>query len=144
MRLKQPIAIIGRGAIGRWVAERLDGPVTIIGRDDPVPEVVLEVEVAGHEALAAYGAATLARGIDLLVASVGALADPELAARLFAAAGTGRVILPAGALVGITEGELPLPDNRRSCSLTAMSLLRAIRLSISIESGPRIGVQEGV
>lgn len=99
--LKEPVAIIGRGAIGRWVAERLDGPVTILGRDDPLPEVTLVVEAAGHAALAAYGPEALARGIDLLVASVGALADPDLEHRLRAAAGPGRVILPAGALVGI-------------------------------------------
>ena len=101
--LEAPVAIIGRGAIGRWVADRLDGPVTIIGRDEPLPEVALVVEAAGHAALASYGPEAVARGQDLLIASVGALADPELEERLFAAAaaGAGRIILPAGALVGI-------------------------------------------
>lgn len=97
-----PVAIIGRGAIGRWIAARLEGPVVVVGRDDPLPDGVdLVVEAAGHEALSAYGPQALACGADLLVASIGALADPELEERLYAAAGPGRLILPAGALVGI-------------------------------------------
>lgn len=95
------VAIIGRGAIGRWIAARLEGVVTVVGRGDPLPEAALVVEAAGHAALATYGPEALARGADLLVASVGALADPALEERLLAAAGPGRLILPAGALVGI-------------------------------------------
>lgn len=96
------VAIIGRGAIARWVVARLEGPVVTVGRGDALPAgVSLVVEAAGHEALASHGPTALAAGADLLVASVGALADPELEARLTEAAGPGRLILPAGALVGI-------------------------------------------
>lgn len=100
------LAIIGRGAIGRWLADRCAGPVHVVGRDEPLPRVSLVVEAAGHSALAAYGEAALRQGSDLLVASTGALADPELHARLIDAAGPpgsgkGRMLLPAGALGGI-------------------------------------------
>jgi aspartate dehydrogenase len=60
-------------------------------------------EVAGQEALAAYGADILRRGIDLLVISIGALAEPKLLQALTSAAqrGGSRVLLPAGAIGGI-------------------------------------------
>lgn len=104
--LAEPLAIIGRGAIGRWLAERLSGPVRIVGRDEALPQVPLVVEAAGHGALAEHGVAALRQGSDLLVASIGALADPALHARLVEAAGApgsgrGRMLLPAGALAGI-------------------------------------------
>jgi aspartate dehydrogenase len=101
VRGSEGVAIIGRGAIGRWVAARLEGAVVLVGRGEALPAAALVVEAAGHEALAAYGVQALARGSDLLVASVGALADPALEEALLAAAGPGRLLLPAGALVGI-------------------------------------------
>jgi aspartate dehydrogenase len=60
-------------------------------------------EVAGQEAVAAYGADILRRGIDLLVISIGALAAPKLLQALKSAAqrGGSRVLLPAGAIGGI-------------------------------------------
>jgi len=60
----------------------------------------LVVECAGQEAVSAHGAACLAAGVDTIVASIGALADQSLHARLLdaAAAGGGRLILPAGAI----------------------------------------------
>jgi aspartate dehydrogenase len=60
-------------------------------------------EVAGQEAVAAYGADILRRGIDLLVISIGALAEPKLLQALKGAAqrGGSRVLLPAGAIGGI-------------------------------------------
>ena len=63
----------------------------------------LVAEVAGQSAVAEYGEAVLRRGIDLLIISVGALADPALLARLKAAAEAGgsRILLPAGAIGGI-------------------------------------------
>jgi aspartate dehydrogenase len=63
----------------------------------------LAVECAGQDALRAYGAAVLAAGIDLVPASVGALADDALHAALRAAAeGAGaRLQLPAGAVGGL-------------------------------------------
>jgi aspartate dehydrogenase len=64
------------------------------------PAVVLEC--AGHGGIAAHGAAVLGAGIDLVVCSVGALADPGLAAALRrAAAGRARILIPAGAIAGI-------------------------------------------
>ncbi len=59
-------------------------------------------ECAGHAALMRHGPAVLAAGIDLVVASVGALADPALEAALRAAAASGgRLIIPAGAVGGL-------------------------------------------
>jgi aspartate dehydrogenase len=65
------------------------------------PKVV--VECAGHAALRAHGPAVLAAGVDLLVASVGALADAAFEARLAASALDGRAVLriPPGALGGL-------------------------------------------
>src|SRR5580693_7483100 len=65
------------------------------------PEIV--AEVAGQQAVAEHGPEVLRRGFDLLVISVGALADAALLARLKAAAveGHSRLLLPAGAIGGI-------------------------------------------
>lgn len=65
------------------------------------PDIV--VECAGHEAVRQYAECVLNAGCALLVISSGALADAGLEARLRQAAsrhGT-RMIIPAGALVGI-------------------------------------------
>ncbi len=61
------------------------------------------VECAGHTALRAIGPACLAAGIDLIVASVGAMADraTEQALRDAAARGGGRLIIPSGAIAGL-------------------------------------------
>ena len=63
----------------------------------------LVVECAGHDALDAYGEATLRAGRDLVVVSVGALADPRRHDALLAAAReAGRqLIVPAGAIGGL-------------------------------------------
>jgi aspartate dehydrogenase len=60
-------------------------------------------EVAGQQAVAEHGEAVLRAGTDLLIISVGALAEPDLLARLKAAAraGKSRLLLPAGAIGGI-------------------------------------------
>jgi aspartate dehydrogenase len=65
------------------------------------PEVV--AEVAGQGAVAEYGPDILRRGVDLLVISIGALADPKILEPLKAAArgGGSRLLLPAGAIGGI-------------------------------------------
>ncbi len=76
----------------------------------------LVVEAAGHAAVELVGEAVLAAGIDLLISSVGALADDDLRTRLDAAArrGGGRLdhlpgavggldILAAARLCGLTE-----------------------------------------
>ena len=63
----------------------------------------LIVECAGHAAVRAYGVPSLAAGIPLLVASLGALADPALEAALSTAAETNgaRLIYPSGAIGGL-------------------------------------------
>ncbi|MEJ0067885.1 MAG: aspartate dehydrogenase [Pseudomonadota bacterium] len=63
----------------------------------------LAVECAGHGGVAEHGPALLRRGIDLVVSSVGALADPALheALRAAAAAGRAKLLLIAGAVGGI-------------------------------------------
>jgi aspartate dehydrogenase len=65
------------------------------------PRVV--AEVASQGAVAEHGETVLRAGFDLLVISVGALADAKLFARLKAAAleGGSRILLPAGAIGGV-------------------------------------------
>src|SRR5438132_14114895 len=95
------VGCIGLGAIGRGVIQLLkaDDDVELVGAivGDPRkrrgpeappicgtvedlferrPEVV--VEVAGHDALRCYGPPVLSAGIDLIVVSVGALANCDL------------------------------------------------------------------
>ncbi len=61
------------------------------------------VECAGHGAVDAHSVAVLEAGFDLLIVSIGALADRALRDKVFAAAerSKGRVLLPAGAVAGI-------------------------------------------
>jgi aspartate dehydrogenase len=63
----------------------------------------LVAEVAGQGAVVEHGEAVLRRGVDLLVISIGALADMSLLARLRSAAEdcNSRILLPAGAIGGI-------------------------------------------
>ena len=65
------------------------------------PDVV--VECAGHAAVRQFGATILESGRDLILASVGALADDQLRTSLehAAARGGARLILPAGAIGGV-------------------------------------------
>jgi aspartate dehydrogenase len=62
----------------------------------------LAAECAGHQAVAQHGAEVLRRGIDLVVISIGALADRALYAALGQAAidGRAKLVLPAGAVAG--------------------------------------------
>ncbi len=71
--------------------------------DDLTAEPSVIAECAGHEAVAQHGEAVLRRNIDLIVASVGALANRSLHDTLVQAAkdGGGRLIRPAGAVAGI-------------------------------------------
>jgi aspartate dehydrogenase len=65
------------------------------------PSVV--AEVAGQQAVAEHGPGVLRRGVDLMVISIGALADLALFDRLKTAArdGNSRILLPAGAIGGL-------------------------------------------
>lgn len=131
MESDQPItvALIGFGAIGSSIQDYLRDDNRIRIRQIVVPyahvtsvqaqvgesvEVVSEVqrlsslpdvalECAGHGALAGHVVALLAMGVDCIVASVGALADPALRAELRRAAerGSSRITLLHGAIGGI-------------------------------------------
>jgi aspartate dehydrogenase len=114
------VALLGAGAIGQAVIEHArETPeaVRVVGalcrRALPQgvaraatlaellawePQVV--VEAAGHAALRAHGPAVLAAGRELLIVSVGALAEPTLEAELRAAAlaGGGRLRIASGAI----------------------------------------------
>jgi aspartate dehydrogenase len=61
------------------------------------PDIV--VEAAGHEAVRAHGPTVLRYGVDLLCASIGALADPDVMAEVTAAsrAGQSKLMLVSGA-----------------------------------------------
>lgn len=62
----------------------------------------LVVECAAQRALRDFGASVLAAGIDLIAASVGALADDDVRSGLVkAAAGGAQIFVPSGALAGI-------------------------------------------
>jgi aspartate dehydrogenase len=118
------VALIGLGAIGKAVVERLPPGWVVSGvlvrsaaagapeLTAPVvttaeellatrPEVVLEC--ASQEALAAFGEAVLAAGVDLVAVSTGALGDDALRARLVGAAARGgsRLVVAAGAIGGL-------------------------------------------
>ena len=87
------------------VKERFDGRVPTTSSVDELLswKPTLVVECAGHEALAEHGVAVLERGVDLIVASVGALANPEVerALREAAAAGGSHIRIPSGAIGGL-------------------------------------------
>lgn len=66
----------------------------------PEPRVDLFVECAGLSAVTEYGPAIIAAGKDLLITSVGALADPQLR-RTLLDDGPGRVYVTNGAIGGL-------------------------------------------
>ena len=96
------------GALDQNIAsarERLDKRIPLTASLDELlswkPRLV--VECAGHAALGELGAGVLKHGIDLVVASVGALARPEIerALREAAAAGGACIRIPSGAIGGL-------------------------------------------
>ncbi len=114
------IGVIGNGAIGSMVARGLanglvDGAslecVVIrtastellapsVSIDEALGRCDLIVEAAGHQFVYDYGERILGAGPDLLLASIGALTDEILYARLLAAR-PGRLFLTTGALGGL-------------------------------------------
>ncbi|WP_323006584.1 aspartate dehydrogenase [Pseudorhodobacter sp.] len=116
------IGIIGEGAIGRFVAEKLraggsglhvslvraarlsapnEGGVARVASVADLPgDIDLMVDCAGHAALIEHGAAILERGIDLITVSLGALADERLEQSLTRAAQAGgaQLHLASGAI----------------------------------------------
>lgn len=117
------IAVIGYGAIGQFLISQLNCEPEIdicAVLSSPRPDICakpvvddiegllssrpdLVVECAGHGALRSFGGSILRHGTDLLVVSVGALADSDLEAALRAASATGggKLLIPGGALGGI-------------------------------------------
>ena len=81
------------------------GQVTVCGDLETFlaakPDLV--VECAGHSAVTANFRAVFETGADVILASTGALSDPDLFDLVYSAAsiGSGQVILPAGAVGGI-------------------------------------------
>jgi aspartate dehydrogenase len=125
------VGLIGFGAIGRRLAEAIvageaghcELAAVLVRRPERISEVAqrlgclvtgdaadflatrfdLVVEVAGHDALKAYAEDALRQGKDLLLISVGALADSHFEKRLHRAAHDfgQRVYLATGAIAGI-------------------------------------------
>jgi aspartate dehydrogenase len=126
------VGLIGYGAIGRRLAEaiidgeagraelagvlvrrperitpdvqaRLACRVTSDAADFLATSMDLVIEVAGHDALKAYGEDVLRQGKDLMLISIGALADANFEERLYRAAHDygHRVYLATGAIAGL-------------------------------------------
>jgi len=90
----------GRAAKARAALPGIDIIETLDELLERKPGVV--AEVAGQGAVREYGPEVLRRGMDLLVISIGALAEPKLLEALKTATqGGGRLLLPAGAIGGI-------------------------------------------
>lgn len=122
------VGLIGLGSVGqaviRALEERASGDIQVVAalvrdpsrhRDCPVPHLVttvdelidarpeVVVEAGGHRALRDFGPAVLRGGCDLLMISVGALAEPEAQAAILAAAqaGASRARVISGAIGGL-------------------------------------------
>ena len=114
------VGLLGHGAIGSAVAAGLElgrvenaGLAAVLDPWAPHPSLGvgslqelldasdMVVEAAGHDALREHGCAVRAAGADLLVVSVGALADEELYQDLLAAKSTpGKLYITTGAIGG--------------------------------------------
>ncbi|HEX9371928.1 MAG TPA: aspartate dehydrogenase [Roseiflexaceae bacterium] len=116
------VGLIGLGTIGSGLLALL-GPaddIEIVGalvrrpRADRVPTLTaladllsmqpeVVVEMAGHDALRCHGPHVLRAGVDLVILSVGALADPHLEAEIIVAAraGDSQAIVASGAIGGL-------------------------------------------
>ncbi len=113
------VGLIGNGAIAGFARKELQirnhhvaavlvrtqrlsaDPVGQVAAVSDLPQDIdLMIDCAGHSALAAYGPEILARGIDLVTVSLGALADAELHRTLTDAAqqGDARLHLASGAI----------------------------------------------
>ncbi|NME81071.1 DUF108 domain-containing protein [Rhodococcus sp. 105337] len=99
---RMKVAVMGYGTIGRIVAQRLaegavagaelvavtsrspvvDAPALVMDLDDALQSAEVVVECAGRDALRANAERILDSGCDLIVSSVGALYDAELASML--------------------------------------------------------------
>jgi aspartate dehydrogenase len=98
------VGALARPGRGNDARAKLDGIDIVEALDELLArDPALVAEVAGQPAVAEHGDKILRSGTDLLVISVGALADPALLGRLKSAAqdGSSRILLPAGAIGGI-------------------------------------------
>lgn len=145
------VGLIGLGAIGKSIAglwssscgdhcrlvaacvrpyqrseakEVLPPATEVLAQVEPMAELGLDViiEAAGQEAVKEFGALLLRSGADLMVLSVGALADSSLSASLEEAASTGnsRILIPSGALGGF-DGLRSLRQTQELRSVTYIS-----------------------
>lgn len=94
------------GAARHQVRSSVGPDVDIVSSFDDLLKAApdLVVECAGHSAVASYGTALLEGGIDLVIVSIGALAEETLHGSLTAASSSrssGRIILPIGAIGGL-------------------------------------------
>lgn len=114
------VAVLGYGAIGSVVAQQIEeGQIQGVGLagvilrrpredvaypqlsiDQAVEHCDLIVECAGQEALREHAVNILESGVDLLVSSMGALADPAFEAKL-RQTGPGKLLFTAGAVGGL-------------------------------------------
>ena len=127
------VGLLGHGAIGSQVAEALesggvpgaeltgvfdpwsDHPKVSVGSmEELIAKCDLVVEAAGHQALSSYGVAVRCSGIDLLVVSVGALADEELLAELQNPEGIGAKMELTGGSSGSGAGGSSVGDSSGS------------------------------
>ncbi len=114
------IGIIGQGAIGRYVRDRLvdrgleigailvrperhgetDDPIYVSSVSDLPTDIDHVIDCAGHEALRTLGPDILRRGKDLTTVSIGALADERVQQSLeqAAAEGNAKLHLASGAI----------------------------------------------
>ncbi len=92
------------------------------------------VECAGHSAVQEFAPKVLAKDIDIVVVSIGALADSELYNTLQAAASNSQaqVILPAGALIGI--------DGLRAAKISGLNdvTIRSVKPPMSWSGAPGV------
>jgi aspartate dehydrogenase len=140
------VSLIGYGAVGqevtRLLTEQMIKDITIVGalvrhhtqQRPPGPPIVatrsallaerphIIVEAAGHEGLREHGAALLREGIDLLLISVGALADNTFMEELLAAAQVGN------AHIRVVSGAIGALDALAAASLGGLtSVLHTMR-----------------
>lgn len=86
--------------VRRATSNRIPVVETLDALLDTRPDIV--VECAGQRAVKEFGAAVLRAKIDFMIASVGALAEPDLASSFLEAARLGaRLLIPSGAIAGV-------------------------------------------
>ena len=102
-RARTVAVLLQEGSGSRAAAEAAGLPVFVHPAAFLAASPGIVVECAGQAALVEHAPAVLEHGRDLVVASIGALADPALETTLRKASGDGggRVHLPAGAVGGI-------------------------------------------